>query len=488
MTLIFSGHDYKYELESVLKLFIPASRFSFVYSGEEFKLSGDFCYLRRREGKYTVLLYAYCSYLGKKALRLARISKDKLPTDGGEMLLSKLLFKALSSLTGISPEWGVITGVRPVKRVNEMLAVGATRDEVKKRLSDEFFVSDQKAEIAVMTAENQAHALQDMPKRAFSLYVSIPFCPTRCAYCSFVSQSVEASLPLLDAYLENLLKEIEYTARMTKRLNLTLDTVYIGGGTPTVLSPDALYRLMDKIHSSFDTKNVREFTVEAGRADTVTAEKLKVIKQMGADRVSVNPQTLSDEVLKAIGRKHTIEEFYSAFDLARKAGFSVINTDIIAGLPKDDLNSFKRTIDGLVALSPENITVHTLSVKRASNLNLSGEREVFKNPAGEMVKYANEKLISGGYAPYYLYRQKNMVENLENIGWQKENTPSLYNIYIMEEVQSIIALGAGASTKLVDQKGGRLERIFNYKHALEYNKHFDLMLRKKDEIERFYNA
>lgn len=488
MTLIFSGHDYKYELESVLKLFIPASRFSFVYSGEEFKLSGDFCYLRRREGKYTVLLYAYCSYAGKKALRLTRISKDKLPTDGGEMLLSKLLFKALSSLTGISPEWGVITGVRPVKRVNEMLAVGATRDEVKKRLSDEFFVSDQKAEIAVMTAENQAHALLDMPKRAFSLYVSIPFCPTRCAYCSFVSQSVEASLPLLDAYLENLLKEIEYTARMTKRLNLTLDTVYIGGGTPTVLSPDALYRLMDKIHSSFDTKNVREFTVEAGRADTVTAEKLKVIKQMGADRVSVNPQTLSDEVLKAIGRKHTVEEFYSAFDLARKAGFSVINTDIIAGLPKDDLNSFKRTVDGLVALSPENITVHTLSVKRASNLNLSGEREVFKNPAGEMVKYANEKLISGGYAPYYLYRQKNMVENLENIGWQKGNTPSLYNIYIMEEVQSIIALGAGASTKLVDQEGGRLERIFNYKHALEYNKHFDLMLRKKDEIERFYNA
>ena len=233
--------------------------------------------------------------------------------------------------------------------------------------------------------------------------------------------------------------------------------------------------------------NVREYTVEAGRPDTITAEKLDILKRKGCTRLSVNPQSLSDSVLEAIGRKHTAKQFFDSYRLAVNTGFGSVNTDIIAGLPGDTYESFKNTVDGLIALEPENITVHTLSIKRAARLNQSGEKQsVLKNAAGEMVSYASKRLLESGYRPYYLYRQKNMLENLENIGWAKPGFESLYNIYIMEEIQTIIALGAGGSTKLVDLKKRRLERVFNYKFPLEYNKHFDLMLEKKNEIEEFY--
>lgn len=486
LTLIFSGHDYKYELESVVKLFIPAKHFSFVYSDEKPRLYGDFCFLRRHVGEKNILIYAVCQINGKRCQRL-----KKLPAacnNDIELELSKLLYLALSELCNIRPEWGVITGVRPVKRVNDMIGSGKTDEQIKKSLSEVFYVTESKANLALATAKNQRELLSNLPKNAFSLYVGIPFCPTRCAYCSFVSQKATPDEKIVDEYLSNLLSEIRYTAAITKRLGLFADTVYIGGGTPTTLNAEQLDELLSTINYSFDVSRLREFTVEAGRPDTVAEEKLNVIKRAGAGRISVNPQTLNESVLEAIGRRHTAADFYSAFELARKVGFEAINCDIIAGLPTDTAESFKATIDGLIRLSPENITVHTLSVKRASNLNLSGEREVFKNPAGQMLKLADEALFENGYSPYYLYRQKNMVENLENVGWEKGGTPSLYNVYIMEEVQSIIALGAGASTKLVDTKRGSLERIFNYKHALEYNKHFDLMLKKKDEIEAFYNA
>jgi oxygen-independent coproporphyrinogen-3 oxidase len=230
---------------------------------------------------------------------------------------------------------------------------------------------------------------------------------------------------------------------------------------------------------------VREYTVEAGRPDTVTEEKLRTLKAHGCKRISINPQTLNDSVLEAIGRKHTAREFYQSFELARRVGFDVINTDIIAGLPTDTVESFKNTVDSLIDLAPENITVHTLSIKRAARLN-RGDRGVLENPADKMVEYATKRLLESGYKPYYLYRQKNMLENLENIGWAKSGCESLYNIYIMEEVQTILAMGAGGSTKLVDRENHRLERVFNYKFPLEYNKHFDLMIQRKKETEEFY--
>jgi oxygen-independent coproporphyrinogen-3 oxidase len=293
-------------------------------------------------------------------------------------------------------------------------------------------------------------------------------------------------MKLIPAYIENLCREIEYTSEIVARLGLVLDTIYFGGGTPTTLEAPVLERLMKTIADNFDLSHLREYTIEAGRPDTISLEKLTAIKNCGCTRVSINPQTLSDTVLEKIGRKHTTDQFYKAFDLARKAGFDCINTDIIAGLPSDTPDSFAYTVDKLIQMGADNITVHTLSIKRAARLNHQREEGLLENPADVMVNYATKRLLESGYDPYYLYRQKNMLENLENIGWTKPGKESLYNIYIMEEVQTIIALGAGGSTKLVDVEGRRLERVFNYKFPLEYNKHFQLMLDKKKEIEDFY--
>ena len=487
MTLILSGHSYKYELESVLKLFIPATRFSFVYDGEDYShITGDRIIAEKREDTDGVVFYVGCFIKDKSETETQELDVKNIPADGGEFILSKLLFTVLCRITGLTPEWGVITGVRPVKRVNEMLDFGHTESEIKSRLMSDFLVSEHKADIAIKTANGQREILSSVKDNSFSLYISIPFCPTRCSYCSFVSQSVDKALNQVDDYVSNLLSEIDYTAKIVKRLGLLLDTVYIGGGTPTVLSAVKLRSVMTKISECFDTSHIREFTVEAGRADTITKDKLIAIKECGANRISINPQTLNDSVLKAIGRKHTAKDFYSSFYLARQEGFDVINTDLIAGLPTDTPESFRGTVDGILKLAPENITVHTLSVKRASNINLNSQLDVLRNPAGEMVEYATKTLSENGYSPYYLYRQKNMVGNLENIGWEKGGTQSLYNIFIMEESQTVIALGAGASTKLVDKKDRRIERVFNYKYAVDYNRNFDLMLKKKDEIERFY--
>lgn len=480
MTLVFSGNDYKYEIEGVMKLFIPATLFDIVY-GDEIP-PRDFAFVRMKRFDNYALLYVICSYGGKKSRKVCRSSLDA----DFELILSRLLFKAMSEITGVVPKWGVITGIRPVKQVNRYLHKNMTESEIFEAFQRDYLCSHEKCEIALKTATAQKKILDELDKNSFSLYVSIPFCPTRCSYCSFVSQSIEQCMGQIPEYLDNLCKEIEYTGSLVKKLGLQLDTVYFGGGTPTTLEAHQLERLMKTIAASFDLSHLREYTVEAGRPDTITQEKLETIKKNGCTRVSINPQTLSDSVLEKIGRKHTTEQFFKAFDLARKVGFDSINTDIIAGLPSDTPDSFANTVDKLIQLGAENITVHTLSIKRAARLNRNREQGVLENPADEMVSYATKRLLESGYAPYYLYRQKNMLENLENIGWSKQGKESLYNVYIMEEVQTILAVGAGGSTKLVDLDGKRLERVFNYKFPLEYNKHFDLMLQKKNEIEDFY--
>ena len=487
MTLIFSGNDYKYELEGVMKLFIPAKLFQHIYTDKAENVDGDYAFIRRKMGRSRTLLYVYVRYNGRTAHKTAFVGNDIDRYDNEcELVLSQLLFKAMSALTGVEAKWGIITGIRPVKRVNFMLSEGKSKDEIYRTMSERFLCSDEKIDIAYQTALTQSRILDELDSKSFSLYISIPFCPTRCSYCSFVSQSIEGCMKLIPEYVDKLCEEIVYTAGIVQKLGLELDTIYFGGGTPTTLEANQLDRIMRVIAENFDMSQVREYTVEAGRADTITAEKLQVIKDNGCTRISINPQTLNDSVLEAIGRKHTVEQFFDSFELAREVGFDLINTDIIAGLPTDTFESFKATIDKLIEMSPENITVHTLSIKRAARLNQGESETVLKNPASEMVKYATRVLLENGYRPYYLYRQKNMLDNLENIGWAKQGHESLYNIFIMEEVQTILAMGAGASTKLVDVKNGRLERVFNYKFPLEYNKHFDLMLEKKDEIGEFY--
>lgn len=480
MTLIFSGNDFKYELESVVKLFIPATLFNIYYEIKPEYFDNDFCFIRRKKGKKKTYLYTVCKIGVKTERRVQSILNSEKNYEGDcEIALARLLFMCLKTLTGKSAKWGILTGIRPVKRVNKMLDEGMSRQEIESELSSKFLCDKEKIEIAYKTALTQKKALENIRDNSFSLYISIPFCPSRCSYCSFVSQSVESSIKLIPEYVDRLCEEIAYTAEIVSAKNLKLDTIYFGGGTPTSLEANQLEKIMKTISRSFDLSHLREYTVEAGRADTITREKLEAIKSCGADRISINPQTLNDSVLKAIDRRHTVKQFLDSFKLAKEIGFNSINTDLIAGLPTDTVESFKRTIDEIISLSPENVTIHTLSIKRAAFLNRESDT-VIDNPAEQMVDYASKRLMNSGYNPYYLYRQKNMLENLENIGWSKQGKESLYNIYIMEENQSIIALGAGASTKIVS-KDGHLNRIFNYKFPLEYIKHFDIMLKKKDE-------
>ncbi len=484
MTLVFSGNEYKYEIEGIMKLFIPATRFKTVFSDtvEEDK---DFVFISVKEHDEQLLLSITADHLGKREVREQLVLKAD--DFDAELLLSKLLYRAMSEITGIKPKWGVMTGVRPVKRVNRYIDAGLEYQQIKELFKREYYCSEEKLDIAYRTAQVQRKIMGTVKEDSFSLYVNIPFCPTRCSYCSFISQTIDSGKKLIPDYIKLLSRELEYTAEISQRLGLKLDTIYFGGGTPTSLEPSQLESIMQTIEKSFDLSTLREYTIEAGRADTITMEKLETIKRNGCTRISVNPQTLNDKVLEAIGRRHTSEQFYKAFSLARELGFDCINTDIIAGLPTDTLDSFERTIEGLIALEPENITVHTLSIKRAADLNYAENKgEVLKNSSADMVDYASLRLTESGYQPYYLYRQKNMLDNLENIGWSKSGMESLYNIFIMEEIQTILAVGAGASSKLVDLKGKRLDRIFNYKHPLEYIKHFDIMLEKKKEIADFY--
>lgn len=500
MRLIYFGNDYKYDTEAVMKLFYPAEKFEFFYCDDKLEAL-KLCDTEAYRGDYALI--AKLMIDGRLSLSATvRINGHEegcsdlyptdLPDDICKMELSKHLYNSLSRRTGITSQWGVLTGVRPVKQVHRLTNRGLGKEEVFRVLRESFLVSEEKCRIAWETAETQRPLLEETARRgakSFGLYVSVPFCPTRCSYCSFISMSAQgdAIKKLIPPYIENLCDEIRYTGRIARELGLTADSVYFGGGTPTTLSAAQLTRIMTTLEESFDLSKIREYTIEAGRPDTVTAEKLGAIREKGCTRVSINPQTLSEDVLKNIGRSHSTEQFFDAFRIAREAGFRTINTDIIAGLPGDTIESFRATIDGLIELSPENITVHTLSVKRSSNLNMEGgKNEVFENPASEMVEYANEKLSAAGYRPYYLYRQKNMVDNLENIGWAKAGHESVYNICIMEEVQTILAMGAVGSTKLMDTEDGRLERIFNYKYPQDYNNNFQLMLKRKDRIREFY--
>ncbi|MFA5659577.1 MAG: coproporphyrinogen dehydrogenase HemZ [Oscillospiraceae bacterium] len=484
MTLIFNNHSFKYELESIVKLFFQAQLFTHLF--DERNADGDICFTHLKKGRcYT---YFFCFVrIGSEKVRLSSRLKNDISDykSGCELELSRLLFSCLEHLTGISPKWGLITGVRPVKRVNGLLSEGKTKKEIFQILKEKFLVKNEKCELAYETAKTQRNIIESLDDRSFSLYVSIPFCPTRCAYCSFVSESMDKAKELIPLYVENLCCELKYISGLVNKLKLRLDTVYFGGGTPTSIEAFQLEKIMRTVSDCFDFSYLREYTVEAGRADTITEKKLEIIKKNGAARISINPQTLNDSVLKAIKRNHTAEQFFESFSLARRLGFDNINTDLIAGLPTDTLESFKKTINGIILLSPENVTVHTLSIKRAAELNRK-PGVILENPAPEMVDYAISTLTKAGYSPYYLYRQKNMMGNLENTGFSKAGKESLYNVYIMEELQTIIAAGAGASTKLVGKNS--IERVFNYKHPLEYNNHFELMLEKKKAITEFYES
>lgn len=461
-----------------MKLFLPIENFNFLFEEED--KSGDHAIIGYENG------LAYCNVAlgGRTESKNAAVNDEK----DVETVLCGLLYEIMQKLTGITPPWGRLTGIRPVKKVNALLDDGYSKEEIFSTLKNEYDVSDKKLELAYNTAAVQKKYFDSLDKRSFSLYVSVPFCPSRCSYCSFVSHSIESpnAAKLLPEYAKKLCEEIRQTAQISDELGLKLDTIYIGGGTPTTLSAEQLSLVMGEIGKSFDISKIREYTVEAGRSDTITAEKLEAIKKNGATRISVNPQTMNDSVLKAIGRRHTADDVVKSFHLAREIGFDNINMDTIAGLPTDTYDGFVHTIDELCTLDPESITIHTLTLKRSSKLFREEERFVDAR-ISDMVDYGQQKLCKEGYLPYYLYRQKNTVENLENVGFSKAGYECLYNIYIMEEAQTILAVGAAGSTKLVNTETGKIERLFNYKFPYEYISRYEKMLEKKHKIYEFYN-
>ena len=382
--------------------------------------------------------------------------------------------------------WGILTGIRPAKIVTKLLDEGMSDDEVISYFINECGTTYEKASLALEAARALRPIRDDMYRDGVSIYIGIPFCPSRCLYCSFVTNGTKQAAALMPEYIEALKKEIKYTADIISHNGTPVETVYIGGGTPTTLTPQVLEEMIDCLYDSCDLSKMKEFTVEAGRPDTITEEKLKVLKKYNVDRISINPQSMNDSTLKIIGRAHSADDIREAMKMARHCGFDNINMDVIAGLPGEDMEMFKYTLSEVEKLESEDTTVHTMSIKRSSRLNeYLDEYDLAKGElVAEMVSYARKYLAEGGKFPYYMYRQKNQLGNLENVGYSKPGFESLYNLYIMEEIQTIISLGCGGVTKTVDLETNRIERIFNVKEAKDYIERLDEMLHRKDVLRR----
>lgn len=485
MKLCMRGHSYRFELENICRLFLPQEPVTVVSQPD----GEGICVLTVREtaaGKSRLSVRLSWEDFDRELT--AEVPQD-MPKyeDECELTLATLLYRLFSELFGITQTWGIVTGVRPVKLLRRLRREYGSEEAAAEYMHRRLLVSEDKLLLCRRTLQAEDRLLALSRDDSFSLYISIPFCPTRCDYCSFVSRTIERAAKLIPPYVEALEQEIAYTGRLARELGLRLETVYFGGGTPTVLSAQQLKRLLCAVETHFDLSHLREYTVEAGRPDTVTEEKLRTLKAAGVGRISINPQTLRDDVLRAIGRRHTTEQFYDAFALARRCGHRNINTDLIAGLPGDDVEGFSATLDGILRLAPESVTVHTLSMKRASNLVVQHRADYrVRDDAVQMVALSAKRLPQEGYHSYYLYRQSRTVGNQENVGWAKEGFEGLYNVYIMDETHSILGCGAGAVTKLKLPGADYLERVFNFKFPYEYNTHLDEMLARKEQVRDFY--
>lgn len=477
MNLYVKNHNFHFELENLTRLFFPNEKITVIRDFSE--PQPPYIYTEVSD-KITILVNIGSFNKSETAVK-------KLTDDDNELVSAQLLYKLLCDFTGLTQPWGILTGVRPVKLLRR-LAEESSEEQAVKKFEKDFFVSNEKIALSRETEHNERKILELSKPESFSLYVGIPFCPSRCSYCSFVMASIERAEKLIEPYTKLLCEEIKRTAEIANKLGLRLETVYFGGGTPTTLSAEQLDTVLGTVNKSFDMSTCREFTVEAGRPDTIDIAKLFALKENKVDRISINPQTVNDEVLKTIGRKHTAQQFFDAFELARKCGFDNINTDLIAGLPTDTPESFKNSLDSIVRLNAECITVHTLCMKRASRLTTEGVTLDLQQArdAREMLAYTQNILGQNEYIPYYMYRQSRMVGNLENVGWSKRGFESLYNVYVMDETHTILACGSGGVTKLKRNNPDYLERIFNFKYPYEYIDRFDELIQRKSGIMQFY--
>ena len=477
MNLYVKNHNFHFELENLTRLFFPNEKITVI---RDFSEPQPPCIYTEVSDKITISVNIGSFNKSETAVK-------KLTDDDNELVSAQLLYKLLCDFTGLTQPWGILTGVRPVKLLRR-LAEESNEEQAVKKFENDFFVSNEKLALSRETEHNERKILELSKPESFSLYVGIPFCPSRCSYCSFVMASIERAEKLIEPYTKLLCEEIKRTAEIANKLGLRLETVYFGGGTPTTLSAEQLDTVLRTVNKSFDMSTCREFTVEAGRPDTIDIAKLFALKENKVDRISINPQTVNDEVLKTIGRKHTAQQFFDAFELARKCGFDNINTDLIAGLPTDTPESFKNSLDSIVRLNAECITVHTLCMKRASRLTTEGVTLDLQQArdAREMLAYTQNILGQNEYIPYYMYRQSRMVGNLENVGWSKRGFESLYNVYVMDETHTILACGSGGVTKLKRNNPDYLERIFNFKYPYEYIDRFDELIQRKSGIMQFY--
>lgn len=481
MLLNLCGHDFHYECENLCRVFYPNDSVRIVYDADDpaaltsrmEAVAGGFRLSASWDGARETL------FVPSDAPRLA---------EAQELAAAKTIFLLLQERTGYTPPWGMLTGVRPSKlMITLMREMGAL--QAQDYFTDTLLVQPDKTALAAAVARQEEKLLRLSQPDSYSLYLSVPFCPSRCSYCSFVSHSVNSpsARKLIEPYVKLLLREIAMTGAIARELGLRLETVYIGGGTPTTLSAAQLSAVCNAIAAHFPLRNAREFTVEAGRPDTITRDKLDALHAAGVSRISINPQTLNDDVLAHIGRRHSAQDAIDCFRMARDAGFDNINMDLIAGLDTDTPGSFRRTLGGILALAPENITVHTLALKRSSRM-VQEENALSEGGAAvaEMLADAQSRCMENGYMPYYMYRQSRCIGNFENVGWCRADKECLYNVYMMEEVHTVLACGAGAVTKLREAHGPMIERVFNFKYPYEYISRFDELAARKARIKTFY--
>lgn len=479
MNYRIEGHPHRHAVEEMLLHLLPGAGVA-----ESADDGGDFC--------ESVLTAEGNALTARAAVRLngetRQGTRRGMVEDGADALARRRLenelvklsiYDAVTPALREPPVWGSLTGVRPAKLARGLMERGRSPEETESYLREHFYVSPERAKLTMAAAQTAQYIDSEITKNSISMYVGIPFCPSRCYYCSFISAAVEKNAPLIEPYVEALCREAADTGALLRETGMGLDSLYIGGGTPTTLSAGLLDRLLTALETAFDLSHLWDFTVEAGRPDTITPEKLRVLRAHGVDRVSVNPQSMDDAVLERVGRRHTAREVVETFADARRAGFPVINMDVIAGLAGDDPERFARTIDTLIGLGAENITVHTLAVKRGAALSDISANLAQRDAVGHMLAYAQSALTAAGYRAYYLYRQKFTAGGFENVGWCKPGTENFYNVSMMEELQTILSLGAGGVSKRVDRETGKIDRFTNPKYPAEYLDAQERILRGK---------
>ncbi|RDY23038.1 coproporphyrinogen dehydrogenase HemZ [Romboutsia maritimum] len=487
--IILKGHDYKYEVAELLKLFTTQFKFidgkdvgmiienRVVYYNDNVFAKSVYC--ENYQAKFDCLDHRSIKGLSEQEIR--KVTKETI---------KRSMFNVLMKKFNSYVPWGILTGIRPVKIVHNLLDKGLSDEIIRENLKENYFISDEKIDLALDIAKRERVFIYPIDKNKISLYVSIPFCPTRCLYCSFPANPIKQFGHLKREYVYKLIEEVKGLAKLLKETNKEIETLYIGGGTPTTLDEEELDILITALFKELDLTKIKEFTVEAGRPDSITRGKLEVLKRHNVGRISINPQTMNDETLSKIGRDHKVSEIVDCFNMARELGFDNINMDIILGLMDENLDMVRNTLEEIKKLSPESLTVHTLAIKRASSLkenidkyHLTQYEEMIK-----MIDLSMQYAHDMGLNPYYMYRQKHMLGNLENIGYAKEGYECIYNIQIMEEKQSNYALGAGAISKFVYVDEDRIERVDNVKNVEQYIDRVDEMInRKVEEVHKNVN-